>query len=48
MSSGDNMDALVLIIDDSNFNIESLRMMLKKMKIASNSAINGIEGFRQV
>ena len=46
MSSEDNLEAPVLIIDDSNFNIESLKLMLKKMNIASNSAINGVEGVK--
>ena len=46
--SEENIEAPVLIIDDSNFNIESIKLMLKQMCIASNSAINGIEGLEKV
>ena len=46
--SEESIESPVLIIDDSNFNIESVKLMLKQMNITSNSAINGIEGLEKV
>ena len=42
--SSEAEDAPVLIIDDSNFNIEAVKQILKQMKVDSNSAFNGVEG----
>ena len=45
-SSIEPENAPVLIIDDSNFNIEAVKSILKQMKIDSNSAFNGFEGLK--